>query len=79
MVSCLGIRNEDYKTLDSGYAFTAPAYFLNVNFVLFTFFYRLWTEACRTTPWTTELSLTLIISHSIPSFFLALGAFVKRI
>jgi hypothetical protein len=80
VISGLRIRNKDYKTLDSGYAFASSAEFLDVYFVFLAFLYRLSSKVA----WVSILiaksvRISLIVSQFLPSFLIDVRAFVKRI
>jgi len=73
MVASFCVWNEDYKAFYSGYAFAAPANFLDVYFVFLALFYWLRTKVGWASSRTAEFSgSTLIVSHLLPSF-LTLG------
>jgi hypothetical protein len=71
MVSSLCVRNEDNKALNSGYAFAAPADFLDVHFVFLALFYWLRTKVGWTSVLIAESSrISVIVSQFLPSFLI---------
>jgi hypothetical protein len=71
MVASFCVWNEDYKAFYSGYAFAAPANFLDVYFVFLALFYWLRTKVGWTSVLIAESSrISVIVSQFLPSFLI---------
>lgn len=69
MIAHFCVRDKDNKALYPGYAFTTPAYFLDIHVIFLTFLDWLLIGPCRTSAFITEfMRVSLIVFHLLPSF-----------